>query len=78
MICGNVDIDECAIDNGGCDNHASCTNTPAGSYTCACNKGYSGNGFTCDGMLAANAGLCAELGIVLLNYELSLIFSMYT
>jgi len=75
-MCGNVDIDDCATNNGGCDTHASCSNTPAGFITCTCNTGYTGNGITCDGMSAAEANLCAALGIVLLNYELSLIFSL--
>ena len=26
-----------------------CTNTPAGSFTCTCNAGYSGDGTTCTG-----------------------------
>ncbi|XP_022097497.1 thrombospondin-1-like [Acanthaster planci] len=38
------DIDECAIDNGGCDASAGCENT-AGSYSCGfCPPGYLGNG----------------------------------
>lgn len=31
------DINECAVDNGGCDQK--CSNTP-GSYSCACNSGF--------------------------------------
>ncbi|XP_072046269.1 uncharacterized protein [Amphiura filiformis] len=39
------DIDECALDNGGCDESAECENT-AGSYSCGtCPPGYIGNGF---------------------------------
>ncbi|MBK9259502.1 MAG: hypothetical protein IPM54_06650 [Polyangiaceae bacterium] len=41
-----TDIDECQTNNGGCDIHATCTNTP-GSRTCACNMGYTGDGVTC-------------------------------
>lgn len=32
-----IEIDECLIDNGGCNQ--TCTNTP-GSYNCSCNTGY--------------------------------------
>ena len=32
-----TDIDECAVDNGGCDHN--CTNTP-GSHMCQCDPGY--------------------------------------
>jgi len=63
MICLHVDIDECATNKGGCNTHASCSNTPAGSFTCTCNKGYKGNGITCKGMSDAEAGLCVEMGI---------------
>ena len=41
-----VDIDECAVNNGGCSADANCTNT-IGSFTCACNDGYTGDGLDC-------------------------------
>ncbi|XP_078680017.1 uncharacterized protein LOC144915478 isoform X3 [Branchiostoma floridae x Branchiostoma belcheri] len=44
--CCDVDADECALGTHTCHEHATCTNTP-GSYTCACNGGYSGDGYTC-------------------------------
>lgn len=31
-----------------CDEYAECNDT-IGSYTCACNDGFSGNGFLCEG-----------------------------
>jgi len=42
------DIDECATNNGGCSSEASCSNTE-GSFTCTCQSGYTGDGFTCTG-----------------------------
>ena len=33
-----------------CDDDATCTNTD-GSFTCACNIGFTGDGVTCDGFL---------------------------
>jgi len=77
-MCGNVDINECATNTAGCDTHASCSNTPAGSFTCTCNKGYNGNGSICEGTTAAEAGLCVELSIAGLNYESLFIFSLYS
>ena len=38
------DIDEC--DNNPCDGNASCSNNN-GSYSCECDKGYSGDGYEC-------------------------------
>ena len=44
----DTDLDECAVNNGGCSPHAYCTNTP-GNSTCACMPGYTGDGFSCSG-----------------------------
>ena len=45
------DIDECADSSlNNCDSNADCTNT-VGSFTCACNSGFSGNGTSCTGMI---------------------------
>jgi cysteine-rich repeat protein len=43
---GCVDVDECAIANGGCDPNATCMNTPGGR-TCTCNPPFVGNGIVC-------------------------------
>jgi cysteine-rich repeat protein len=45
------DLNECLVNNGGCSINATCTNT-VGSYTCACNPGYVGNGITCSQVVA--------------------------
>ena len=42
-----TDINECS-EIGRCHSNATCTNTP-GSFSCACYKGYSGNGINCTG-----------------------------
>ena len=41
------DIDECE-ENWPCSAVANCTNTP-GSFSCQCNEGYIGDGFSCTG-----------------------------
>ena len=43
----NSDIVECEVAFP-CDENANCVNTP-GSFSCTCNEGYSGDGFTCTG-----------------------------
>jgi cysteine-rich repeat protein len=40
-------VDECALDNVECDANATCTNGGAGSFSCACNAGFFGDGETC-------------------------------
>jgi len=37
-----LEIDECISDTHGCQNSATCINTP-GSYTCACTDGWTGD-----------------------------------
>jgi len=46
--CDNADVNECAVNNGGCSPVAACINTP-GSSTCTCLPGYTGDGVNCTG-----------------------------
>ena len=39
-----IDINECS--SNPCGTNAMCTDVP-GSFSCACNSGFSGDGFTC-------------------------------
>ena len=41
----SLDIDECATSSDDCHAEATCADT-VGSYTCTCNAGYEGDGFT--------------------------------
>ncbi|MBE4748222.1 DUF4215 domain-containing protein [Corallococcus sp. ZKHCc1 1396] len=50
-----TDIDECAAGTDNCNENASCTNI-AGSFTCACNAGYEGDGVTCTDIDECAAG----------------------
>ena len=44
----STDIDECIEETDNCDDNAACTNT-AGTFTCLCEPGFSGDGLQCDG-----------------------------
>ena len=48
----NIDINECALCNGGCQH--TCINTE-GNYSCSCDSGYviKENGLSCEGMTVA-------------------------
>ncbi len=44
------DIDECTVGTHDCvPANSTCQNTPAGSFTCTCDTGYTGNGTVCTG-----------------------------
>ena len=42
----HADINECTAGSHNCDTNAFCTNT-VGSFSCACNAGYTGDGAIC-------------------------------
>ena len=48
LILSSSDINECNIDSP-CHSNAACNNTE-GCHTCQCNVGFTGDGFTCDGI----------------------------
>ena len=45
----SLELDECELETHNCHAKASCSNTD-GSYTCKCDDGYTGDGFTCTGI----------------------------
>ena len=47
-----LDVDECTLGTDNCHTEATCTNTP-GSFSCACDGGYSGDGVSCTGKFYA-------------------------
>ena len=49
------DVNECTLNLHNCHEQATCANT-LGSYSCACNSGWTGNGLTCEGNWKTLAG----------------------
>ena len=45
-----TDEDECSLGRDSCHSNATCANTK-GSYTCTCDKGYTGDGKDCKGII---------------------------
>ncbi|NNC19283.1 DUF4215 domain-containing protein [Corallococcus exiguus] len=56
-----TDIDECAAGTDNCNDNASCTNI-GGSFTCACNAGYEGDGVSCTNIDECAASPCLNGG----------------
>eukprot|EP00961_Rhodomonas_salina_P077953 1046807-Rhodomonas_salina.1 len=54
------DVDKCGDGAHNCDRHVVCGDL-AGSFSCICNTGYSGNGVTCsnDNQCVTNTHNCA-------------------
>ena len=67
-----LDVDECSKNVHSCDVNAACTNTP-GSYSCACNARYSGNGTTC---VLGKKIICLRLTKVSTNSNRSLYYEI--
>lgn len=51
-----LDINECLFDVARCSADADCVNT-AGSYSCKCHSGFTGDGFSCRKGLLSLCGL---------------------
>jgi hypothetical protein len=51
----DANIDECTTGTDNCDANAACTDSD-GSFSCACNAGYDGNGVTCTNIDECTAG----------------------
>ncbi|NTX66228.1 VCBS repeat-containing protein [Myxococcus sp. CA051A] len=56
-----VDVNECVAGTDNCSENATCTNT-VGSFTCACNAGYEGDGVTCTNIDECAASPCLNGG----------------
>ena len=53
MLLFTVILPDCTIGMDVCDTSAFCTDTDGG-FECTCGMGYSGDGFTCAGLLSIN------------------------
>lgn len=48
-----ADVDECQLDTHNCSRHAECMDALVG-FTCHCNAGFIGDGYTCNGKTNPN------------------------
>ena len=72
-----LDVNECSIGTHNCHGKSTCNNMD-GSYTCACNTGYHGNGVICTGrktidviIISCNSTIVGEFtSLASLNYFL--------
>lgn len=79
QVC-DTDIDECATGLDNCGAYATCSNTP-GSFTCACNPGFTGDGFDClniDECQINQPCFPAPIGICIDNIPTTLADPLYT
>ena len=63
-----LDNNECVDGTNNCHANATCTNTD-GSFTCACNTGYSGNGVTCTGRQRTSSAIGDGSFLSLLSFR---------
>ncbi|HOW51336.1 MAG TPA: DUF1566 domain-containing protein [bacterium] len=54
-----IDIDECATGTDNCSDHATCTDTD-GSFGCACDPSYAGDGVHCSNVLCTGQTKCYD------------------
>ena len=68
LTCLCLDIDECLVDGGGCDQD--CNNT-FGSFVCSCSEGYMLNedGYSCDGERTLVSVDCCNLLLYLSDID---------
>lgn len=62
------DINECTMGTHICDANAACDNS-AGSFACTCESGFTGDGFTCTGIVSLCLLIQNTLGLWLVTAD---------
>ncbi len=66
-VCPQETVNDCATNNGGCSEFATCVTTGDNAHTCTCNTGYAGDGVSCTqidecaSFPCQNNGVCLDL-----------------